>query len=74
MTHEEKKVAKIVEELTVFFFAIGADDMESDIKRDGNQVTIFLSILKISIIMLRCLQTPIICRSMRTGSVLWRNI
>ena len=40
MTHEEKKVAKIVEELTVFFFAIGADDMESGIKRDGNQVTI----------------------------------
>ncbi len=40
MTHEEKKVAKIVEELTVFFFAIGADSMESGIKRDGNQVTI----------------------------------
>ncbi len=40
MTHEEKKVAKIVEELTMFFFAIGADTMESGIKRDGCQVVI----------------------------------
>lgn len=40
MTHEEKKVAKIVEELTLFFFAIGADDMESSIKKEGNNVTI----------------------------------
>lgn len=40
MTHEEKKVAKIVEELTVFFFAIGADDMKSGIKREGNEVEI----------------------------------
>ena len=40
MTHEEKKVAKIVEELTMFFFAVGADEMKSGIQRDGNQVTI----------------------------------
>ena len=40
MTHEEKKVAKIIEELTMFFFAIGADHMESGIRREGNQVTI----------------------------------
>ena len=40
MTHEEKKVAKIVEELTMFFFSIGADRMESGIRRDGNQVMI----------------------------------
>ena len=40
MTHEKKKVAKIVEELTLFFFAIGADHMESAISRDGKQVTI----------------------------------
>ena len=40
MTHEEKKVAKIVEELTMFFFAIGADAMESGIRKEGSQVTI----------------------------------
>ena len=40
MTHEEKKVAKIVEELTMYFFAIGAVDMESGIKKEGNRVTI----------------------------------
>ena len=40
MTHEEKKVAKIVEELTLFFFAIGADRMESGISRKDNRVII----------------------------------
>ena len=40
MTHEEKKVAKIVEELTMYFFAVGGDHMESGIERDGNHVTI----------------------------------
>ncbi len=40
MTHEEKKVAKIVEELTMFFFAIGADTMESGIRREGSKVII----------------------------------
>lgn len=40
MIHEEKKVAKIVEELTMYFFAIGADRMESGIEKTGNHVTI----------------------------------
>ncbi len=33
MTHEEKKVAKIIEELTMFFFAIGADEIHSGIRK-----------------------------------------
>lgn len=41
MVHEEKKVAKIIEELTMFFFTLGADEMQSGISRDGNQVEIF---------------------------------
>lgn len=41
MIHEEKKIGKIVEELTMFFFAIGADDIHSGIRRDGRQVTIY---------------------------------
>lgn len=40
MTHEEKKIAKIIEELTLFFFAIGAEHMESGISRKENQVII----------------------------------
>ena len=36
MRHGEKKVAKIVEELTMFFFSVGADQIESSIKRDGD--------------------------------------
>ena len=40
MTHEEKKIGKIVEELTMFFFGIGADDIKTDIKRKDNQVEI----------------------------------
>lgn len=40
MTHEEKKVGKIVEELTMFFFTVGADKMNSGIERKGNQVKI----------------------------------
>lgn len=40
MVHEEKKVGKIVEELTMFFFTIGADKMSSGIERDGNSVKI----------------------------------
>ena len=32
MTHEEKKIGKIVEELNMFFFGIGADDIKTDIK------------------------------------------
>ncbi len=33
MTHDEKKVAKIVEELTIFFFALGAENIQSGIER-----------------------------------------
>lgn len=33
MDHGEKKVAKIVEELTMFFFAIGADKLSSSIEK-----------------------------------------
>ena len=33
MIHEEKKVAKIIEELTMFFFSLGADEIESKINR-----------------------------------------
>ena len=40
MTHEEKKVAKIVEELTMFFFALGADHIDSELTREGDHVTI----------------------------------
>ena len=36
MVHEEKKVAKIIEELTMFFFSLGADEIESKIKRQDN--------------------------------------
>ena len=32
MIHEEKKVTKIVEELTIFFFSIGANKMTSGIE------------------------------------------
>lgn len=42
MTHEEKKIGKIVEELTMFFFSIGADDIKTEIKRQGNQICIRL--------------------------------
>lgn len=34
MIHEEKKVAKIIEELTMFFFTLGADEIETKIKRE----------------------------------------
>ena len=40
MVHEEKKVAKIIEELTMFFFTLGADEIHSGISRDGNRVEI----------------------------------
>lgn len=40
MTHEEKKVAKIIEELTIFFFAIGANQIHSGIDRKGRKVVI----------------------------------
>ncbi len=41
MIHEEKKYAKIVEELTMYFFTIGSDKMASGIekKEDGVVIT-----------------------------------
>lgn len=40
MTHEEKKVGKIVEELTMFFFSVGAEHIQTGIDRQDNQVII----------------------------------
>lgn len=40
MIHEEKKIAKIVEELTIFFFAIGADKIQSGIEKEGRNAVI----------------------------------
>lgn len=40
MTHEEKKTAKIVEELTMFFFSVEAACIDTRIERTGNDVTI----------------------------------
>ncbi len=40
MVHEEKKIAKIVEELTMFFFTVGADKMTSGIERREGEVKI----------------------------------
>ena len=35
MVHEKKKVVKIVEELTLYFFALGADRIQSGIEKKG---------------------------------------
>lgn len=40
MIHEEKKIGKIVEELTMYFFSIGADNVYSHIEKQGQQVII----------------------------------
>lgn len=40
MTHGEKKVAKIIEELTMYFFTVGADSLQSGIERKGKNVVI----------------------------------
>lgn len=37
MLHEEKKITKIIEELTIFFFSIGATDVSSHIECKGKQ-------------------------------------
>lgn len=42
MTHEEKKTAKIVEELTMFFFALEATYIDTRIERKENEVKIRL--------------------------------
>ena len=43
MIHEEKKVAKIIEELTMFFFTVGADEIETRIKRNDYSDVIWMS-------------------------------
>lgn len=40
MTHGEKKIAKIIEELTMYFFTVEADYIQSGIERNANQVKI----------------------------------
>lgn len=40
MTHEEKKTAKIIEELTMFFFTVEAACIDTRIERTQNAVTI----------------------------------
>lgn len=40
MIHERKKIARIVEELTMFFFALGADRIQSGIEKEGQDVII----------------------------------
>ena len=40
MVHEEKKVGKIIEELTMFFFTIGADKIQTGIEKSDKQVVI----------------------------------
>ena len=42
MTHEEKKIGKIVEELTMYFFGMGTDHIKTEIRRTGMQVEILL--------------------------------
>lgn len=43
MIHERRKVTKIVEELTIFFFSVGATKMDSSIEYDGLSATITFS-------------------------------
>lgn len=40
MTHEEKKTAKIVEELTMFFFALEATYIDARIEREEHRATV----------------------------------
>lgn len=40
MVHDEKKVAKIIEELTMFFFSLGSDQMSSKIERLEEEIKI----------------------------------
>lgn len=40
MTHEEKKVGKIIEELTMYFFSIGGDKISSSIEKSEAGVKI----------------------------------
>lgn len=43
MVHEEKKVAKIVEELTMFFFTVGGNKLSSGIVKNEDEVEITFS-------------------------------
>ncbi len=43
MIHEEKKVTRIVEELTLFFFAIGAMNTTASIERKPDQFIITIT-------------------------------
>ena len=40
MIHERRKVTKIVEELTIFFFSVGATKINSGIEYDGKEAKI----------------------------------
>lgn len=40
MVHEEKKLGKIVEELTMFFFSVGGCNISSKIEKEGRRVRI----------------------------------
>lgn len=40
MSHEEKKIVKIVGELTMYFFAMGADEIQSGITKEDNMAVI----------------------------------
>lgn len=40
MTHGEKKIAKIIEELTIYFFTVGAERIQSGIERHDNHIKI----------------------------------
>lgn len=40
MVHEKKKIVKIVEELTLYFFTLGADRIQSGIEKKGKNVVI----------------------------------
>ena len=42
MTHGEKKIAKIIEELTMYFFAVGAHRIQSGIEVHENHAVITL--------------------------------
>lgn len=40
MLQEQRKVAKIIAELTMFFLLLGADEISSSVKKRGNEGTI----------------------------------
>ena len=42
MLQEQRKVAKIIAELTLFFLSLGADEVSSSVKRRGNEGVITL--------------------------------